>query len=258
MARQSLFAATTILAVATVCMPLHAGPAEAEDAPRHHMRNDTGQERYRRDGGAVRLPAENRAGGRHEGDRGHVFRANGDAGRINGIDRLTGSASAPDTLQEFNEDNLNTAPDIYSTSEREEFLEDGGSISASTFRVDAAPIVYRGGLRPLRGPAAGHWRHVVVQPTNISDRGSVSFLTSDVGYERGNRGAFRRLSGGSVGAVGGIRASSSAPKIIDVEAARLDRRRMPPSGIDTIWTGGAKIIRIAKDYRRGDDTASLK
>lgn len=249
MARHSLFAVTTILAVAATSMPFTIERAGAEDAGRQYAQSDAGQQRYLRDGGAVRLPSE-RQTREHRGDPLNT----GDVRPVNGIDRLTGGASTPDTLQEFDEDNLNTAPDIYSTSEREEFLEDGGSIDSSVTDRGGAPVVYRGGIRTLRGPAAGHWRHVVVQPVNISNRGSVSFLTSDVGYERGNRGSYRPGLNARTGSVRTL----SGPKIIDVEAERLDRRPMPTSGIETIWTGGAKIIRIAKDYRRGDDTASLK
>lgn len=248
MARQSLFAVTTILAVAATSMPFTIERAGAEDAGRQYAQSDAGQQRYLRDGGAVRLPSERRSG-EHRGD---PLRAD-EARRVNGIDRLTGGASTPETLQEFDEDNLNTAPDVYSTSEREEFLEDGGSIGSSvTYR--GAPAVYRGGMRQLRGPAEGHWRHVVVQPANISSRDSVSFLTSDVGYERGNRGSYRPGLNARTGSVRTL----SGPKIIDVEAERIDRRPMPTSGIETIWHGGAKIIRIAKDYRRGDATTSLK
>ncbi len=245
MARHSLFAVTTILAVAATSVPLTIDRADAEDAARHVVQNDTGADRYRRDGGAVRLPSERRL-------REH---RDGDARRLNGIDRLTGGSRAPEALQEFNEDNLNTAPDIYTTSEQEEFLEDGGSIESSGIYPGIAPVVYRGGIRTLRGPAAGHWRHVVVEPVNIGNRGSVSLLTSDVGYERGRRGVYRDGHNGRTGSVATL---PSGPKIIDVETERLDRRPMPPSGIETIWRGGAKIIRIARDYRRGDHTASLK
>lgn len=46
------------------------------------------------------------------------------------------------------------------------------------------------------------------------------------------------------------RAFSSASKIIDVETARLDRRPIGPSGIDIVYSGGSKIIRIAPGYGR--------
>lgn len=255
MARHSLFAVTTILAVAAASVPFTIDRAGAEDAGRTIAQKAGGSDRYLRDSGAVRLPSERRSDGRRGGE---ANTGDSQARRVNGIDRLTGSANSNDALQEFDEDNLNTAPDIYSTSEREEFLEDGGSISSSPFNGDGPSAVSRGGIRPLRGPAAGHWRHVVVQPVDISTRGSVSFLTADVGYERGNRGSYQYQAGRGEMSGGSVQALPSTPKIIDVETARLDRRPMPSSGIETIWSGGAKIIRIAKDYRRSDETASLK
>jgi hypothetical protein len=43
---------------------------------------------------------------------------------------------------------------------------------------------------------------------------------------------------------------SHEPKVIDVASERLDRRPIPPSGIEVINAGGPKIIRIAQDYDR--------
>lgn len=41
----------------------------------------------------------------------------------------------------------------------------------------------------------------------------------------------------------------SDTKFIDIESERLDRRPVGPDGIEVTYTGGAKIIRIAPDYR---------
>ncbi|KTR02617.1 hypothetical protein NS365_21160 [Aureimonas ureilytica] len=41
-----------------------------------------------------------------------------------------------------------------------------------------------------------------------------------------------------------------APKIIDVETARLDRRPYGPDGLDIVYSGTTKIIRISPDFRR--------
>ncbi|MBO0904543.1 hypothetical protein [Jiella sonneratiae] len=237
MLRHKLLAATTALTFAAAALPGLATDAAAGERGRpseRHLR-DAGDQGYRRDAGAVRAQIDNRHGGGFTTpERGQGFDPLSDGG----------------VLDDAREDNLNTAPDVYSTGGREEFLEDGGSISS--------PIVYRDGIRVLRGPAEGHWRHVVVEPVNLSRRGSVTFIASDVGAEAGNR-RFRREAAAE-GAVGIPAALTAAgPKIIDVAAERLDRRALPPSGIETVWSGGAKIIRIGKDYRRGaDDTASAK
>ncbi|SJZ94909.1 BA14K family protein [Consotaella salsifontis] len=47
------------------------------------------------------------------------------------------------------------------------------------------------------------------------------------------------------------------PKIIDVETARLDRKPIGPSGIDVIEAGGARIIRIAPEYKHDARVASI-
>ncbi|MBP0618135.1 hypothetical protein [Jiella mangrovi] len=250
MRRYSLFAVTTILAASAVALPFDVIEAAAGDTTYEIAQNDpqgSGQ-RYLRDGGSIRIPA---SVDRQRGDRGESDPAGGQLDGVSGIDRLNGD----DILEEAREDNLGTAPDIYSTQEREEFLEDGGSIRPV---FEDAP---GGGVTVLRGKnIEGHWRHVVVKPVNLSSHGSFAVITSDVGYEPGNRGSVRHVSSNGPAETLDYRRFSSAPKIIHVENERLDRRPMPSSGIETIYSGGAKIIRLSRGYRMSDDrdVSSLK
>lgn len=43
---------------------------------------------------------------------------------------------------------------------------------------------------------------------------------------------------------------AAGPKIIDVESARLDRRPYGPDGLDIVYSGTTKIIRVSPDFRR--------
>ncbi|TFF24909.1 hypothetical protein E3C22_05850 [Jiella endophytica] len=205
-----------------------AGQASAGDSGHHVSGKAPGDQRYLRDGGAVRIQLPRRSREGKDGERGRIQ-------SISGIDRLTGD----DTLEDAREDNLGTAPDIYSTGEREEFIEDGG-----------VPVIeHRAGITVLRGNTSGHWRHVVVEPIDLSERGSFAFIATDVGYEPGNRGSYQRLPTEGFRDSPSYRPLPTGPKIIDVETERLDRRPIPASGIETISSGGAKIIRIARDYQ---------
>lgn len=50
--------------------------------------------------------------------------------------------------------------------------------------------------------------------------------------------------------------AASGPKIIDIATQRLDRRAVPPGGLEVVDAGGTKIIRLAPDYRRSAQDAS--
>ncbi|ORE98553.1 hypothetical protein [Aurantimonas sp. 22II-16-19i] len=243
MGHRSLFAVTTILSLAVTGLPFAAGPAKAGDDQRRsaQISSSSSDQPYLRDGGAVRIaPVQQRRDRRNDDD---ALAPRGDARPVSGIERLTGD----DVLEGLREDDLGTAPDIYVTGEREEFLEDGGSIEPAFARGDAIPD---NGIVVLRGNnTAGHWRHMVVRPVNLTSRGSFGFITSDVGTEPGNRGSYLPASARGFRDISSTRTLPSEPKIISVEDQRLDRRPMPVSGIETIYTGGAKIIRIAAGYQ---------
>ena len=231
MARTSLMAITTILSLTITSMPAMIGQAEAEG-----QSSSSADQRFLRDGGAVRLPTARQPVERQR--RGDV-RPDGELHPASGIDQLSGGS----VLEDAREDNLNTSPDIYSTDEEEEFFEDGGTVSISSEQP-------RIGYTTLQGAnTSGHWRHVVVQPVNLSHRGSFSFITSDVGTEPGNRGSTLSLTSELSGYTSSVQRLGTQPKIINVQRERLDRRPMPSSGIETIYTGGSKIIRISASYR---------
>lgn len=157
----------------------------------------------------------------------------------------------------------------------DEFLEDGGSISASgerhgrerEFLQDGGSITSSGDVRRTHGyrdmerpqtflkqggsivtvydavPRRGDDRPAIYdqgQRTSPSD--GVAFRGDD-GYDGGYDSGSGSYSVASIGL-------SPAPRIIDVESARLDRRPIGPGGIDVIYAGGAKIIRIAPGYSR--------
>lgn len=134
----------------------------------------------------------------------------------------------------------NTDPDLYFTDEREEFLEDGGGISTPTQK-----------LRTLKHRKAGRdrgWYDPKPARTTHRTRGSFTVFHSD--FVDGRYLSTTRASLG-FGAPG----LAQGPKIIDVASARLDRKPIPPSGIEVINAGGPKIIRITQDYDRTSTAA---
>ncbi|MAU95992.1 MAG: hypothetical protein CMP81_08905 [Fulvimarina sp.] len=244
MGHRSLFAVTTILSLAVTGLPFAAGPAKAGDDHRRSAQissSSSSDQRYLRDGGAVRISPVQQRRDRRSDDG--ALAPYGDSRPVGGIDRLTGD----DVLEGLREDNLGTAPDNYVTGEREEFLEDGGSIEPAFGRDNG---IRDDGIVVLRGNnTAGHWRHMVVRPVNLTSRGSFGFITSEVGSEPGTRGSYRPTSTRGFRDISSSRSVPSEPKIISVEDQRLDRRPIPASGIETIYAGGAKIIRIAEGYQ---------
>ena len=135
----------------------------------------------------------------------------------------------------------NTDPDLYFTDEREEFLEDGGGITVPAQK-----------LRTLTHRRAGRdrgWRDPRPPRTTHRTSGSFTIVYSDFGDRRHLPAVPASLGFGAPGPAQG-------PKIIDVARERLDRRAIPPSGIEVINAGGPKIIRIAQDYDR-TTTASI-
>lgn len=220
MSRNLILAATT--AVGFFALPAHfvAVPAAAQDG----NPAISGSEEFLRDGGSIRLSPDTGASDDAE------FLENGGEIR-SGIDRLNG-------VVVLDEDAIDTDPDIYSESGREEFLEDGGSI---TVTPTPRPVFLR------ERSAKRHWRHDKPAPARWRDQGSISYVTVDFDDDDG-RSSFQALP-----TEGFKESASTAPlpveaRLIDVESERLDKRPMPASGIDVIWRGGAKIIRIAEGY----------
>ncbi|NDV85623.1 hypothetical protein GTW51_02805 [Aurantimonas aggregata] len=140
-----------------------------------------------------------------------------------------------DDREEFLEDGggISTGPDVYFTDDREEFLEDGGGISAPgrTLRT----LKFR---RRDRG-----WRDPYPSRSTHRTHGSFTVVYSDLGDRRHLPILPASLNLGAAGLAEG-------PKIIDVASESLDRRPIPASGIEVIYAGGSKIIRIAQDYDR--------
>ncbi|MBO0664386.1 hypothetical protein LQ948_17575 [Jiella sp. MQZ9-1] len=240
MARFGLFALTTFGAIAFAggALTPHADaqPSSRTAASGHEI---TGQERFLRDGGSVRLTPEASRRGSH--GRKIPISDPGDRG-ISGIDQLSGGGA----LEDYREDNLGTTPDMGSTNEREDFVEDGGTMPPA--------IVKRNGVEIIRETNIAQLRHVIVKPARISERGSFAFITADVDDHEGDTS----FAGSADGLGVTISRPLSQPKIIDVARERLDRRQIPPEGIEIIWHGGAKIIRIAHGYTRRDASDSLK
>ena len=77
----------------------------------------------------------------------------------------------------------------------------------------------------------------------IAYGGSGTYDIDDFRRASGNGGGYGDYSGGT-----GPASFPSNPRIIDIEAERLDKRPIGPSGIEVINAGGAKIIRIAPGY----------
>lgn len=106
-----------------------------------------------------------------------------------------------------------------------------------------------------RGDARFHPRGsflYISHATDAADRPYIPAL-DDIAY--GGSGTYdiddyRRASGGNGGYVDGTEPASfpSTPRIINIEAERLDRHPIGPSGIEVTNKGGAKIIRIAPGY----------
>lgn len=147
--------------------------------------------------------------------------------------------TAPDIVIDGRRDNrfldqggsITVTPDLSFTDEDEEFLEDGGSVRSRPGIVihgrdhrSEAPYP----LRPL-----GHSRQ------GFTTDGSFGFVSAGRG-----RVGDRAFLG-----------SPLPPRAIDVATRRLDRRKMPGSGIETIVAGGAKIIRIVPGYGAGTRTS---
>lgn len=131
----------------------------------------------------------------------------------------------------------NTDPDLYFTDEREEFLEDGGGISTPAQN-----------LRTLKYRKAGRdrgWHDPVRTRATHRTSGSFTVVFSDLGDRR-----HLPTVPASLGLGLGEPGLAQGPKVIDVASERLDRRAIPPSGIEVINAGGPKIIRIAQDYDR--------
>ncbi|WP_062112046.1 BA14K family protein [Aureimonas sp. AU40] len=61
----------------------------------------------------------------------------------------------------------------------------------------------------------------------------------------------RAVDAGSRAASFKVLPGATGPKIIDVESARLDRRPYGPNGLDIVYAGTTKIIRISPDFQRG-------
>ncbi|MCB8836908.1 BA14K family protein [Aurantimonas sp. VKM B-3413] len=134
-----------------------------------------------------------------------------------------------------------TRPDIHSTSEDEEFLEDGGSFG----RVE------NGQIRIERRGRAQGWHDLPTPRTRAVTRNS--FTVFDVGD--GGSSSFVTVPA-ATSRVAGTSIAGPSARIIDVEHERLDRRPIPASGIDIISRGGPKIIRIASGYDRNSDAAA--
>lgn len=111
------------------------------------------------------------------------------------------------------------------------FLDDGGSITT----VYDAPAFVPGERR--------HWPRPDRDPDGITIRG-------DQG--RGGGGAIY-AEPSALRDYADLEAPG--PKIIDVAAARLDRRPIRADGIDVVNIGGAKLIRIGAGYRQASATA---
>lgn len=61
----------------------------------------------------------------------------------------------------------------------------------------------------------------------------------------------RAVDAGTRGASFHVLPGAAGPKIIDVESARLDRRPYGADGLDIVYAGTTKIIRISPNFRRG-------
>ncbi|MCQ0989480.1 hypothetical protein [Jiella marina] len=225
-----MLAATTALGVFGLANPFLAGPTAAQDS------GDpiSGSEEFLRDGGSIRLTPEI-ARPRDDGE----FLEDGGEIR-SGIDRLNG-------VVPVDEDAVGTDPDIYSDGGREEFLEDGGSI---TVTPTPRPVFLR------ERSAKRHWRHDKPAPARWRDHGSITYVTVDFDDDDG-RSSFQSLP-----TKRGLDNASSVPlpveaRLIHVESERLDRRPMPASGIEVLWRGGAKIIRIAEGYSYSADNQTV-
>jgi len=113
----------------------------------------------------------------------------------------------------------------------------------------------RRAYRDIERSGARFYRHgsflYAGHSVNPTDRPYIPAL-DDVAY--GGSGTYSLNSGASDNGGGGYWQEKPAarfpsePKIINIEAERLDRRSIGPSGIEVIQNGGAKIIRIAPGY----------
>lgn len=183
-------------------------------------------------------------------DRMHKARDGYDVTQERGLhqDRRGDNRFVPPTplFDEFGDDNfvdnefldgggISTDPDVYFTDGREEFLEDGGGISAPERNLRT--LKFR---RPERDRG---WHNPRPSRSTYRTNGSFTVVYSDLGDRRHLPTLPVSLNFDAAG-------PGEGPKIIDVARERLDRRPIPPSGIEVIHTGGSKIIRIAQDYDR--------
>ncbi|MEX6505732.1 BA14K family protein [Jiella sp. M17.18] len=232
-----ILAAAAGLAVSGLAAMAAGGPAKAEDLLKNGGSITSaptvgpirGDESFLRDGGSVRVdPRIGIANGKP-----HQFLAGGGGIRQEPDIVLPRSGDRLDSGKD-----VGTEPDIYSTSDREEFLEGGGSITD----IDHGAVVYR----VHRRSHGWHFLDAAASPRPVV-RNSFTTLSFTVGgdgsYETSAyEGSFAPAPG----------SFASGPRIIDVATERLDRRPIPSSGIEVISRGGAKIIRIASGYDRAN------
>jgi hypothetical protein len=223
--------------LATLLVLMTAQPAAPRDASRDAAADSFGGDRP--------VPGTRRGDDRYVPAR-PLFGGNGEDGRLLGGKRATRTAPDlhfTDEREEFLEDGGGiSAPDRYFTDEREKFLEDGGGISAPDRNLRT--LKFRK-PQDVRG-----WRDLPSRRTSHRTSGSFTVVYSDLGDRRHLPILPASVDFGAPGL-------SYEPKVIDVASERLDRRPIPPSGIEVINAGGPKIIRIAQDYDR-TATAAIK